>query len=300
MENLYVKLKFINLPRINYAVITKFSSVNKEKLNNSYNELRYVESGSVNYKLNGETYVLKAGEYALFPANCEYTICNGGPSVVISIGFFMDEGYVRLIGENDIVFSRLNNVEFVENEALYFPFKNMLIPNGLPYKTLKKLMRIYDNMEEYNNINVSCELITFFVSLANYSLTSIKNEDAISINAEKYCNKIDQYIEANYSHVITMNIISRYIGLHENYISMIYKNLRGMTVMAKLTKYRMEKAKELLMKKKYTVKEVGEKVGYKSDKYFNTVFKKYENISPGKYVKQFSDDKVYSYWTIYD
>ena len=301
MKDQFINLSLVNLPRINFAVITKFPHIDMHEINNCYNEFRFVESGSVTCKIDKKTYTINAGEYAFFPANCKYVVQSDSPTIIISIGFFLDEGYSSLIKKENIVFDRPNNVQFVKNENLFIPFSSKLNINERPYQILKEIMRDYDSLEEYNNINVASKLTFLFVNLAisniNHVKSSKKDEQDFT---ERYCQKVDDYIEQNYGNVVTMSIIARFIGLHENYISNIYKECRGMTVMTKLTMLRIEMAKKLLLKKKYTVQQVGEMVGYKDCKYFNTVFKKHEKISPGQYVKRFSENKVYSYYTFED
>lgn len=305
MENdfeTYVKLKLFSLPRINFAVISRSRNVEEERIDNNYNELYYIESGSVTFTVNGHALTVHAGEYILFPAGTPYERCKGDEAVIsVSVAFFLDDGISEFVPKDRIVFDKVDNVQFVENEVLYFPALGKMYADEKAYKLLKNIIACYDAFEEYSNVNVSSLTISLFVELANNALAKIKGlekEDAVS--AERYCKKIDAYIENNYSRVITMSIVARYMELHENYISYIYRKCRGMTVMKKLTLYRLEKAKELLAKNKYTIKEVSEMVGYKDCKYFIAVFKKFEDITPGKYVSRFYGDKVYSYAKIED
>lgn len=300
LKDYFAKLKLISLPRINYAIISKLQEISHEDIVNPYNEFYYVESGSVKIKTGELEFEIGEGEYAFFPQNTSYELCDGGPVIVISVAFFLDDGISEIVSKNEIVFDKVDNTKLVENESVYFPFTGKIRASEKTYSFLKEIINDYDGMEEYCNVNVSSLTVSFLVELANSSLSNIKNEGKEYGVAEKYCEKIDQYIENNYFNVITMDIIARYMGMHANYLSDIYRNNRGITVMKKLTLYRLSKAKDLLSRKKYTIKEVSKMVGYRDCKYFNAVFKKYEHVTPGKYVQQFYEDKIYSYSTIRD
>ncbi|MPN52480.1 Melibiose operon regulatory protein [bioreactor metagenome] len=51
---------------------------------------------------------------------------------------------------------------------------------------------------------------------------------------------------------------------------------------------RINHASKLLLTTNSSIEEIAEKVGYNSSCYFYRTFKKYKNISPAKYKKQFS------------
>ena len=161
---------------------------------------------------------------------------------------------------------------------------------------MKQLIGNYDADMEYVNVTAAAKVIEMVMSLAERSVKDIlKQENSAHEGGYIYCERIDKYIEKNYMYPITMTTISQLLVKHENYISRIYKKVRGITVMNHLQNVRIENAKQLLISGKYSVAEVAKMVGYPDSKYFITVFKKIESISPGKYRESMFGERTFSY-----
>ena len=50
---------------------------------------------------------------------------------------------------------------------------------------------------------------------------------------------------------------------------------------------RMEKAKQLLIESDYQIKDIGQMVGYGTPRYFSYFFKRFTNMSPSEFQKQY-------------
>lgn len=77
--------------------------------------------------------------------------------------------------------------------------------------------------------------------------------------------------------------ISQHFSLHPSYLSRFFKEQTGDSLSEYLNRYRMAKAKQLLLQDEVVVKNVGEAVGIPSISTFIRMFKKYEGITPGVY-----------------
>lgn len=95
--------------------------------------------------------------------------------------------------------------------------------------------------------------------------------------------QICDYIQNNYSEKITLNSIADQAGFSKYYISRLFKQYTGVTIIDYLIKIRLDKAKELLVKGEYNIKQISYMVGYSDPNYFTWSFKKYLGISPVKY-----------------
>lgn len=96
-------------------------------------------------------------------------------------------------------------------------------------------------------------------------------------------NKIREFIRNNYTKGLTLEDIAESVYLSPYYISRIFKEERGITVMEYLTKVRLEEAKKLLRNPKYNIDEIAEKLGYSDPSYFSKVFRRYEGVSPSQF-----------------
>lgn len=97
--------------------------------------------------------------------------------------------------------------------------------------------------------------------------------------------KFRKYVEENYMEDISIEKMGEVFGITPTYLSRIFREKTGEKYIDYLTKVRMEKARNLLESKQYSVKQVSDMVGYASEKHFSKLFKKYYGISPSNYQK---------------
>ncbi|AEC02294.1 helix-turn-helix transcriptional regulator [Parasphaerochaeta coccoides] len=101
-----------------------------------------------------------------------------------------------------------------------------------------------------------------------------------SSRREALIHRINNFISANLSSDLSLQIISDTFYVNPSYLSRIYKQAIGHTVGEEITDRRMEMAKKLLLRMEYKVSHIAHDIGYKSAAYFTRVFKKREGDSP--------------------
>lgn len=94
------------------------------------------------------------------------------------------------------------------------------------------------------------------------------------------------YVEQHLHEQLTMAEIAGRIHLNASYFSVLFKEQTGVSFSEYLSRLRVQRAKELLLQTRLSIGEIGERVGYKTDKYFIKVFKSLEDISPSRYRQQ--------------
>ena len=98
--------------------------------------------------------------------------------------------------------------------------------------------------------------------------------------------RIILYLEGNVSRKLSSAEISDHICMNYNYISGIFKEKTGMSIMEYHGKIRMNEAARLLRNSNMNVSEVSDRLGFGDPLYFSRVFKKVMGYSPSDYVKQ--------------
>ena len=92
------------------------------------------------------------------------------------------------------------------------------------------------------------------------------------------------YIGAHFSDAdMTVRTVAEALGISEGYLSHVFKKETNYTLLNYLTRYRVQKAMDLLNDYKKKVYEVAELVGYRDTTYFSTTFKKFVGLSPSEY-----------------
>lgn len=107
---------------------------------------------------------------------------------------------------------------------------------------------------------------------------------ATSQHSQNVCNA-NSFIEKFYSSSISLNNIAKEIGVSPSYLSRLYRQETGMTVVDYLTRVRVDAAKRHIAGGA-PLKEVAFVCGFSSYNYFFKVFKDYEGLTPKEYAQQ--------------
>jgi YesN/AraC family two-component response regulator len=97
--------------------------------------------------------------------------------------------------------------------------------------------------------------------------------------------KVIKYIEENYSKDISLADAANFCGISSGYVGKLFREHTGDTTFKDyLNKFRVEKAKELILAdKNIKINDIAATVGFLNTTTFIRVFKKYESITPGEY-----------------
>ncbi|WFR55748.1 AraC family transcriptional regulator [Anaerocolumna sp. AGMB13025] len=101
---------------------------------------------------------------------------------------------------------------------------------------------------------------------------------------EQIIEKINAIIEKEYQEAaFSLDYLADSIGMSNAYMSRLYKQYTGITIMERLGAVRMNRARELLLGTQLPVNEIAERVGYSGSTYFYRVFKKENGVTPNEY-----------------
>lgn len=92
-----------------------------------------------------------------------------------------------------------------------------------------------------------------------------------------------EYIEKYYQQTISVSDIAGSVGTSTSYLSRIFKESTGETIIRTINKKRIEKAKAYLKETDLKVYEVADVLGFENVTYFSRFFKKHTGVSPKEY-----------------
>jgi YesN/AraC family two-component response regulator len=98
--------------------------------------------------------------------------------------------------------------------------------------------------------------------------------------------KIDRYIECNYCGRLSLEDISRYVGMSRTYFSIFFKTQYKEGFSDYLTRIRVEKASLMLLHTDKPIPVVASECGFKTVQYFTRAFKKVKGVTPGTFRKK--------------
>ncbi len=106
-----------------------------------------------------------------------------------------------------------------------------------------------------------------------------KNTESVIQQVEQ----IHQYIQKNYFESITLTSLAGVYHMDASYLSRVFSQKYGETVIAFLTRVRMEHAVELMKDQDKKLETISFLVGYDDYNYFSRVFRKKMGVSPSEY-----------------
>ena len=161
---------------------------------------------------------------------------------------------------------------------LYSLLSNLLATyNHYQSNSLDFSIDTYRRLSQSKSIKEIHEIFTDMIKSVATSIESCQNKSNFLIE------KVLSYIEGNYQKDITLQTIANYIHLNSSYLSRLFKKETGETITEAITRYRIQKAKVLLLSSDIKFYEVGCMVGISDSAYFSNVFKKYVGLSPKEY-----------------
>ena len=93
-----------------------------------------------------------------------------------------------------------------------------------------------------------------------------------------------KYINENLSQKISVSSVANHCGISADYLSQIFKKEMGENLSTYILRQKLEKAKILLLKG-VNEKDICFEVGFSSQAYFITVFKRFYIMTPSDFLK---------------
>ncbi|MDC3416037.1 AraC family transcriptional regulator [Aquibacillus salsiterrae] len=140
----------------------------------------------------------------------------------------------------------------------------------------------YKNRLKEGQITVLLVQLLFII----YDLSKLRLVKLPSKRTEKniHVNRIVSWIDENFKNDITLDSIADSLNISKYYMSRIFKDVTGYTIMQYLMSCRFNRAKYLLeMYPDKTILEVALESGFDNCSHFSRFFKKQLNITPSEY-----------------
>ncbi len=138
------------------------------------------------------------------------------------------------------------------------------------------------NLEALTNLN---RLILF---LCREFSAQAKDGSAEDTYINSRIRDILRYIQDNYQNKMTLEDISRHIGLHPQYFSTFFYKHFHEKFLDFVNRYRVNRSLEELTRTDLSILDIALNVGFQNHKSYNNAFKKYYHMLPSDYRRQYS------------
>lgn len=180
-----------------------------------------------------------------------------------------------------IYFNSGNNIEIIKIRTieLITLLSRALIESGEDSEVVYGMTDSYlGSIAKINNLtDLSFVLLE---TLEKYTTLVFSN---VTENNLTLIRKSVHYINQRYNTNLTLEEVSKYVGLNPTYFSILFKKETGLNFSHYITKLRIEQAKHLLKTSSMPLVTIAEETGFESQSYFSKVFKKQTGTTPKQY-----------------
>lgn len=129
-----------------------------------------------------------------------------------------------------------------------------------------------------------CRFLKEYVEIIGTIVSRTAEAVHIAVNKKKsLIHDCQKFIDENYAKNILVTDVAKYVGASPSYLSRVFKEVTGQTIIATLNQKRLEKAKDYLENTDMKIFEIADALGFDNTTYFSHFFKKYTNVSPKEY-----------------
>jgi AraC-like DNA-binding protein/quercetin dioxygenase-like cupin family protein len=147
-----------------------------------------------------------------------------------------------------------------------------------------------DDAKDFHQLalkNRLCEIL--LASLRTMKrLDMIPKEQAPQNRIERLSGVLD-HIQHHYSEPLTLQRLAELAFMNPSYFCRYFKQVIGLSPISYLLRYRIDKAKELLLNSSLSITEVSSGAGFNSQSYFNRIFQRFTRMNPRHFRQQYAE-----------
>ena len=250
-------------------------------------EIAYISGGRGTHRIDGKDYGVKKGDLVILNAFVPHQFqSEADDPLVIYNCVFLPPAIDQDKKES-------SNFVHVACDYLFHSFydkdasRDFIWMHGIRHAEVEPILREMLEEREKRRDGYRQVLKSDLMRLLIFIFRLYKEDAGQAQNPSAYKELIVQntliYMRENCGKDIRLEELAGRAYVSQGYLSRIFKEVSGQTVIRALQEIRMDKACTLLEKTNYTVSEVAAQVGYADMKYFYTLFSQLFGVTPGEY-----------------
>jgi len=243
-------------------------------------ELHLIKSGSITYLFGGEEVTFESGQLALFWGASPHQIIKSASQVAYHVIKIPLTWFLQCQFPAELV-RRILHGQAVTDPA----------PDG--FVDLKQFERWIQNIQSHEpsahritQLELEARLLRLALSLGNEAdlvRTNRADTTCFGSNQVRRVGQMISFIAQNYTRPVTVELVSKSVGLHPHYAMNLFRKTLGTTLINCVTHHRIAHAQRLLITTDRKIVDVALTVGFNSISRFNAAFKKANDCSPREY-----------------
>ena len=243
-------------------------------------EIDLVLQGSVYYIVNGTSYHVAKDEIVIVDSSVIHSgRCSDGSTVEET------HAEVMTVQINKDVFRYANYT--IPSFQVFLSKQH----NAKLRAIMAQIKDIYEKKAEYYELLLNSEVLKLcYCLLINHSIQNETQE--IFRHTTREIKRAIQYVEHHCSEKLNLGDVASFIHYNPSYFSRRFHQFTGFTFNEYLNRCRIDAASKMLLETEKTISEIGLECGFPSVSSFITFFKRQHQVTPEKYRKSYSHERV--------
>ena len=249
-----------------YALLITATELHKEF------EMIYVKDGKAKITVNHNSFIAEKGDLLFISPYSLHSVETIPDECFSHVCFCFD---LSMLPDTKLTEKLIDGVIYIAN----------LVESTSAHN--EKLRTMFEEIDDamtasssYWELTVQGNLNLMFSYIMQNSLIS---DSALHSESKDFCIKVSKFLKDHYKEKLTSSVIADELNLYQGYFCRIFKKNFSMRFSDYLNMYRLEKAKNLLLKTDISVTEVAYEVGYDNPSYFTKIFRIQNGVSPKKF-----------------
>jgi len=255
--------------------INRIQKQSKENKITSYFELIYIHAGRGTFTINKEEKQFASHQLLLIPPGSTYKLTSA-----CDVDYYLVSFQVFIKDKKEEAQPSLAGLACIQQQVI--PFHQVIA--GL----IEDLYRLKGEEISYIHFLQRAKLNEIFFHLLSYKKHVTPNDTLLAIEETK------RYMDTHFNEKLKIETLAQQAELSPKYYSEMFKKQYGITVSDYITRLRVNKAKQLLLLTKDSIRLIASSVGYADEFYLSRKFKQAVGISPSAY-REKRNQKIASY-----
>ena len=259
-----------------------------------FSELFYVVRGSGSFVTEGTEFPVSKNDMVIINPHVQHTekSLQTTPLEYIVLGIDgLSFAFENIVSKQE---------ETLRQNAMQRTFQNTLqtaqggvykynTQNSYVYAYLNIMLEELSKKEEnYETVCQNLLEVIMLCMLRNNNLSIVQSNN-ILLNRE--CTQIKNYLDANYSENITLDMLASLSHMNKYYMVHAFTKYIGISPITYLLQKRIQEGKSLLGSTTYSISQIADMLGFSSQSYFSQAFKKATGKTPIQYRNELKQRK---------
>ena len=250
-------------------------------------ELVLLHGGNCRFLVGNQFFYLQPGQLLMLDGmTIHKAYVSGDPQDYERSVLRFDSDWIRPLLQ-DINLERLLNLFEENSSGLIRIFKKR--DEAIIENMIGEIATLVDLEENrLNEARLKLAVVQLLIQISIFTDYIIRKDEGFRDEKTEIAEKVSNFLFKNYHRSISIDDVSQAVNLSKSYMSHVFKEVTGHTIMTYLMQYRLSKARsQMTQEPNQLIKVISQENGFESEAHFSRFFKKNIGLSPSQYKKQY-------------